>query len=512
MRRLMSTLLLVFGSIAATNSAFSQETPVTEKEVPYERRPYEVRVLVAFDSSTFDANIRRSIIEDFRLVADRCVGRLWDLKADEIAWLSPSNSLGLERLDQTVISSRYANETADVWYVATVENQPVGTRVSVRSWQPEVAIGTSIVSQDILDRREIPVSIIRSCRDLFRPMGIVEQVNDRSVRTRLRGGEIATPDPSFKQLSAGDLLQPLLAYRDKNRKIDKLQTIPWTYVAVNEIDGSTIMGTVQSGLRMSLGGKKRGRIDTLMVAMKPQSLSTTIELVTQSRLPVALGAHRLEMRSEPIIPRPTEANPDVDPKSTLLGEVLTDRRGMATVSVVSDHRMVWLFVFSGDNQLARVPLIPGLQPHVRLEVPDDSTRLAAEADLQMLQGEVIDAVALRNTAFATIRSAAKRDDWPLVNQKLALLKKAQSGAIFLDRLNAVRVAGTTSARNRKDRVAEARINRICDDTATLIKAHMNEDKVRLLVEEMDALQSASAAVSQDDPKKEGQSPSKSPEK
>ena len=228
MRRLMSTLLWVFGSFLATAPAYSQETPVTEKEVPYERRPYEVRVLVAFDSSTFDATIRRSMLDDFRLVADRCVGRLWNLKADEVAWLSPGSSLGLERLDQTFISSRYANEAADVWYVATVENQPVGTRVSVRSWQPEVGIATNILSHDILDRREIAVSIIRSCRDLFRPMGIVEQVNDRSVRTRLRGGEISTPDPSFKQLSVGDLLQPILAYRDKNRKIDRLQTIPWT--------------------------------------------------------------------------------------------------------------------------------------------------------------------------------------------------------------------------------------------------------------------------------------------
>lgn len=493
MQRFLRILFTVWCSLA-TSVAVAQDAVEATKEVPFERRPYDVRIAVAFESSLFDTNLRRSMIEEMRLAADRYVGQLWNLNADEIAWLSPANARGLERLDSHVVSKHDPDGAVDVWFVATVEPLAIGMRVSVRSWQPEVGLETKIVSQDLLDRREIPVSILRSCRDLFRPIGIVEQVNDRAVRTRLRGGEISTPDPSFKQLSVGDLLLPLLAYRDKNRKIERLQTIPWTYVAVNEVDGSTINGTVQSGLRMSLGGKKRGRIDTLMVAMRPQHSSTSIELATQTRPSIALGAHRLELRSEPYIPRPSEANPDADPNSTLLGEVLTDRRGIATINTVADHRMVWLFVFSGDNQLARVPLIPGLQPHVRLEVPDDSTRLAAEADLQMLQGEVIDAVALRNTAFATIRAAAKRDDWPLVNQKLALLKKAQSGAVFLDRLNAVRVAGTTSAQKRKDRIAETRINRICDDTATLIRAHLSEDKVRLLVEEMDALSSASAAT------------------
>lgn len=475
----------------------AQETSSPVEELPLERSPYNVRMLIAFDHDAVEGGGRRQLIDAFRMNVDRCLGDLWKLKTDEIDWLSPCNARGLERLNWQLISSHYPNDEADVWFVATVESRAAGSRVSVRSWQPEVGFDTVPVSHEVLDSREIPISLLRSVRDLFRPMGIVEQVNERAVRTRLRGGEIAPPDLSFQQLATGDLLQPILAYRDKNRKIERLQSIPWTYVKVDEVDGSTVMGTVQSGLRMSLGGKKRGRIDTLMVAMKPQYLSTTIELATQTRPSLALGAHRLELRSEPIIPRRTDSTPDADPRSTLLGEVFTDRRGIAKVTLVSDHRMVWLFIFSGDNQLARVPLIPGLEPRVRLEVPDDSTRLAAEADLQMLQGEVIDAVALRNTAFATIRAASKRDDWNVVNQKLTLLKKAQPGGYFLDRLNAVRVAGTSVAQRRKDKISETRINRICDDTATLIKAHLSEEKIRLLVEEMDALQSSSAAAKEE---------------
>ena len=152
--------------------------------------------------------------------------------------------------------------------------------------------------------------------------------------------------------------------------------------------------------------------------------------------------------------------------------------------------MVWLFAYSGQHLLAKVPFVPGAVSAARLEVPDDASRLAAEADLQMLQCEVIDAVALRNTAIATIRAAAKKDDWKTVNQKLALLKQQQSAATLLERLTAVRVAGTTAARAARDKVVEVRINRMCDESAALVNTHLGSEKIRILSEEMEALQNA----------------------
>jgi hypothetical protein len=247
---------------------------------------------------------------------------------------------------------------------------------------------------------------------------------------------------------------------------------------------------VQSGLKLALGGKKRGRIDTLVVAVRPQFEATRIQLVTQSKPQLPLVAHRIEVRTEAVIPRVTEEHPEIDPASTLINEKLTDRRGFSRISVEPDYPLVWLFAFSGQHMLARVPFVPGAAAEIRFEVPDDATRLAAEADLQMLQGEVIDAVALRNTAIATIRAAAKKDDWSTVSQKLTLLKQQSSSSSLVDRLIAVRVAGVASAKANRDKAAETRINRMCDEAVALIKVHLGEEKVRLLTEEMDALQSA----------------------
>jgi hypothetical protein len=117
----------------------------------------------------------------------------------------------------------------------------------------------------------------------------------------------------------------------------------------------------------------------------------------------------------------------------------------------------------------------------------------------MLQGEIIDAVALRTTAVETIRAAAKKDDWTTVNQKLTLIKERESVSTLLDRLTAVRVAGVAAAKKNRDKGAEARIQRMCDDASTLINVHLGGEKIRLLTEEMEGLQSA--PVETDEPRR-----------
>lgn len=501
MMRAVVVAFLIAVIATGSGNAFAAEQPAEgEVEIPLERRPYQVRLLMAFSPDAFDATAANEIVNEASQSARRCAGEIWSLKVDAISWLGSVSARGLERLDYPTLVNRHPGESADVWFVAVVESLTVGTRVSVRSWQPEIQLQTVQVSEQVMDPREISMTVVRLCRDLMRPMGHLEQVDGQNVRIRLRMGEFSPADPTFTQLAKGDLLVPIVVFRDKNNSIQRLQSIPWTYVSVDAVEGSTVAGIIRSGLRGPLSGKKRPRIDTVLVAIRPQYSSSRLEVMNQAKTPIPLVAHRVEVRTEPIIPKPTKEQPDLNPASTLLNELLTDRRGMTFVDVDPARSLVWLFVFSGDQQLARVPFVPGLTQNARLEVPDDSTRLTAEADLQMLQGEVIDAVALRMTAFSTIRSAAKKDDWKVVNQKLLLLRQIQDAGGLLDRLNAIRVAATSVARARKDRVSEVRINRICDDTETLIKSHLADDKIRLLIEEMSALQGAAVTSESTDKK------------
>lgn len=482
--------LLLIAFLASSSAIAGDGLDAASEVVAPERNPYKVRMNVALDSRAFDAASSQQILRDIDFAAQRYVGDLWELKVQQVAWLSPVSSAGLARTELSQFIDEAPEKTADIWFAATLESHAAATRISVRSWQPEVRTETAMESVEVVDRREIATSLLRLCRDLVRPIGTVEQVNDRSVQIRLRAGEIPSPDSSFDQLRKGDVLLPLMAFRGKKGVVERMQPIPWTYITVDEIDGSTVQGSVQSGLRLALGGKKRGRIDTLVVALRPQQSATKVELLTQSKPQRPLVAHRIEVRTEPVIPRSKEGESEVDPNSTLIAELLTDRRGQARIPAVKGRSMVWLFAFSGQNLLARVPFVPGLRHEVALEVPDDATRLAAEADLQMLQAEIVDAVALRNTAIALIRAAAKKDDWNTVNQRLDVIKRQKDAGSFSDRLTAVRVAGVAAARSRKDKSAETRIQRMCDELKELISAHLGDDKITAISDEMEALQNA----------------------
>ena len=63
---------------------------------------------------------------------------------------------------------------------------------------------------------------------------------------------------------------------------------------------------------------------------------------------------------------------------------------------------------------------------------------------------------------------------------------------ILDRLAAIRVPAVNAAKARKDRGAEARINRLCDEMATLIRQYLSEDRIKQLNEEAAELRKADA--------------------
>jgi hypothetical protein len=128
-----------------------------------------------------------------------------------------------------------------------------------------------------------------------------------------------------------------------------------------------------------------------------------------------------------------------------------------------------------------------------LEVPDDSARLAAESDLYRLQGELIEAVAARNTAAASVRLAVKKNDAVRAKQAVADLKKLPDAQVYLDRVTAIRVPALKLAQSRKDRAGEARIKRMCDEMTELVKQYLSEDKRQAVLEELKEL------VTDDDP-------------
>ena len=491
------SLILMLG---VESPAHAADKPVV---LPLDVRPYRVRLRVAFDAPQLSAAAQQDVLDETRRAAQRCVGEMWQLQVESIEWLQPVSTQGLARLDATKLVERTDVEATDrepveVWFVAAVQAARPGYRIDVRSWQPEIQVADAAVGVHVADPRDVPVAILKLCRLAFRPVGVVEDVDGKTARVRLQAGSLTAPDEAFALAQPNDSFVPSIAVRNREQRIEKLQSIPWTYLTATEVDGARVTCEIGSGLRSPLGGKQRGRIETLVVTVRPQYATTRLELATQAKPSLPLVAHRIEIRSSPVIPKPDD---DAAREEHLLRELLTDRRGLVVIPTDPERPLVWLFAYSGQHLLARVPFVPGSVVEVRLEVPDDAVRLAAEADVQMLQGELVDAVAVRNTQFATIRSAAKKNERKQARSKLDDLSKLPDPNSFLDRLAAIRVPAVKAAKARKDRAAEARINRLCDEMAELIKQYLNEDKLKQFREELAELLKSEADADPDPPAK-----------
>jgi hypothetical protein len=137
--------------------------------------------------------------------------------------------------------------------------------------------------------------------------------------------------------------------------------------------------------------------------------------------------------------------------------------------------------------LARVPFVPGSVPFLRLEVPADSVRLQVEGELQVLQSELINLVAERNTLIAAARGASKKGDW----QRVAILRKQLDELppkrTFTSKLAGIRVPAVNAAKAKKDRNGQVRVERLCKDVAELIERYLDPEKLKLIKYEIDQL-------------------------
>lgn len=456
------------------------------EELPLELKAYQVQTAVAFDTPLMGEEGRQELLDELRQTAARCVGSQWFLTVSEAAWLQPASAAGLARLSMATILEHSPPDVGqvDVRQVATVRSFGSGWRVAVRSWQPDVAIESEVTSVDCSDRSELALAVLRLSYAAFRPVGLVDNVDGKQATVLLRAGALATPDNSFALSKATKHFIPVLASRKRDKTIDRLQTIPWTLLSVSDTDGARLTCDIQSGLRSAIGGKKNGRVETLAIGVKSTFPNSQLELATQAKPSLPLVAHRIELRKTGEIPKADES---LDKDDRLIKVLLTDRRGHVVIPAGSTEDVIWLFAYSGNHLLARVPTLPGSAATMKLEVPDDSARLAAESDLYMLQGELIEAVAARNTIAAAVRIAIKKNDATRANQAALELKKLPDAQVYLDRVTAIRIPSIKIAQTRKDRAGEARIKRMCDEMTELIKQYLSEDKRLAVLEELKEL-------------------------
>ncbi len=452
---------------------------LTGLPTPLESQPYNIRMLLSSDSS----GLRDSI----QTAADRSVGALWSLQLETDYRFQDAPSIA--RLTLDTVSESLQDSAVDFWFLIAAEQIGPRHRLTVRAWQPKFAWLSPVQRVEFFEGRELPQRIMQMCWKLFRPEIRVEQVDQNSVRARIPAGDLRPADPAYQLLQTGDYLIPWLMYYDRKQVLQRRQELPWTYVRIDQLAGPLANGTVLSGLRTPLAGKTRGRIEKVAVVARPIFSESRLQLGVQNQPARLLAGYRLELR--PKLPAPKSVDnsqPAETENADEMQTILTDQLGETRLIPQTGHAFRWIYVYSGDLLLARVPFVIGSLDFQRLEVPDDSVRLRVEGQLQTLQSQLINLVAERNTLVAAAKAASKKDDWQRMTALRKQLDVLPTRQTFQNRLAGIRVPAINAAKARKDRSSQVRIDRLCNDVAELIDRYLDPEKLQQINDDLDELQ------------------------
>lgn len=352
--------------------------------------------------------------------------------------------------------------------------------LATREWDASGRTAGPVYRDATCDTRLVAPLIAGLVRQAFRPIARIEDVDGALVVAAARAGEFPPDDPAATPFKPGDLLIPYVRSYDKERKLQQIRDLPWTYVRVKTVERARLECETVSAYRTPLSGSRR-RMEIYVIAARPTFASTRLVIAPRGDASDPLPGCRVEL----LYRLPTADDP-VDDRLKLL----TDRRGAIVVDVDPARPLRYVLVHSGKAVLGRVPFIPGLVETATLAIPDDSARLSVEGALSVLEGELIDAVSRRSVLMARARRAAKARKWDDVDAFLQQLQSVPDYEAFRERVAAVQVPAVQAAKELNDRVAESRIKKMCADLQQSASGHLDADKIREFRIEMAELKQA----------------------
>jgi hypothetical protein len=364
--------------------------------------------------------------------------------------------------------------------------------VSGREWDRESEVMTTVRSRTTRDRRMIAKEIVRLLSELFHPVVQVENANPVTATLRVKAGHYLPSDPAFLQVTKGALFAPFFRYMDKDRVVQRIQWLPWSYASAVEIDRARVHSILLSGVKTPLGAFRRRRMEIRGLAIKPHEKSTTLRLAPKRNLSKPLVGYLVAVYEE--LPKPLPKDSEerkkakADPNRPKPVIFRSDRFGNVTIPINKNKQVLWLMIRSGGALLVKFPIVPGAESHMLVKCPDDTIRLDVEGQMILLQGRLIDTIAKRSVVMAMIKNRQKKNQSDKVKESLKVLKSLVTFQDFKLMVEDIQLPAIEKADARNDKVSVGRIRSLGRQVLKVAEHHLNAEKLKEFIEEIEELE------------------------
>ena len=220
--------------------------------------------------------------------------------------------------------------------------------------------------------------------------------------------------------------------------------------------------------------------------MKPDLKRTTLRLAPKRNHDKPLVGYLVAVYDElPPPPLKPGEEPDEDAPPRPVPEIhRSDRFGRVHIPVDPKNSLEWVLIRSGSALLTKFPFVPGAEPEMLVECPDDTIRLNVEGQLVLLQGRLIDTIAKRSVVMAMIKNRSKKQEWDKVDESLKQLKTLPTLDQFTAQVETIQFAPRERARERNDRQTVSRINKLGSQVLKVAAIHLDTEKLEVFLEQI----------------------------
>jgi len=387
----VALLALVCTGLGATVAVAAVPTP-------WQLARYRIQVLVAVESGPelapeYAADLCAWLVAR----SDAVVGGPWELTAaPAAAGLQDRMLSGLDAVAVDALPKPAGD--IDKLLLLAISTAPQGYQVAAREFDVRTQSLGIVVRRVVPQTAKLRDAAFTVLVKVFAPLALIHAVDKEDVRLRVRASALTPRDKSLSLVKSGSVMRPVVRYSD-----GRVTPLPWTALVVGNAGPEEARARIVTGLKTSLFGYSGAAAEPLALWVGPTAGPVNLNL--QSPRDAKIG-------------RPVYDVVSADAKTPLVARA----NSQATVTLPAGEPRV-VEVRSGQQVMARLPVVPPSDSPLTLSVPADVRLLEAESYLAAAQDELNDLVALRQVLIA---QAEKAIDSKRLNDAKDILTELQA--------------------------------------------------------------------------------------
>lgn len=451
LRRLPKYLVAIFLLGPALAQAADQSVwPLT---------PYRVTVyLTVAPEAPLTPRLEASLLADLTARIEAVVGAPWNLTVSQPpAALRRAMLFDMKSLQADQIP--FVSPEPDKILLVAVTTIPGGLAVTARDFDVRTRTLNTAVTRPVWQVGMLCDAALDTLLKAFSPLARIERIEregkDGIAILRVRATGLPTRDKNLTLLQVGDVYRPVVRYNNRDNKFLRSTHARWSLCVIEKVSPDDVRSRVHTGMKSEMPAKGRGRAESLALRVISPGGSTTVVLRSRSEPKMPLAG--CDIYGYP---------PSKKDAVKLIGQ--TDRQGRLVVSSNNDELMRVLLVKNGSALLAKLPIVPGLEPQLSADLLNDDQRLEAEGFITGLQEEVFDLVARQKIFASRIRARIVAKDFDKAAELITDLRRLPTPQQFI-----MRIARAQEKLATTDPTVQKKLKMLFGDTRKLIDKHLD---------------------------------------